>query len=117
MAAKSALNPVSDKLDRTVGSARDAARSARDTAANARDTYAAGLNALPEIARTAQKVFSDGIDQLRSQGEDAAGAASDQFDDARHYVVDRVQERPFAATLAALGAGFVLGLLFAGNRR
>ena len=110
MAVKKALDPVAQKLGRT-------ADSARETARNARDAYDAGRGVVPELARTAQRAISDGLDHLRSQGEDAASAAGDQIDDARHYVVDRVQDRPLTATLAALGAGFVLGLLFAGNRR
>jgi len=32
-------------------------------------------------------------------------------------VVDRVQERPVAATLTALGIGVVIGMLLAGRRR
>ena len=110
MAAKNVFDPVSDRFDRTVGSAKETAR-------NARGTYEEGRRAIPEIARTAQRVLSESFDDLRSQGHDAVDEAGDRFDDARHYVVDRVHERPFTATLAALGAGFVLGLLFAGTRR
>ncbi|MGC1301922.1 MAG: DUF883 domain-containing protein [Caulobacteraceae bacterium] len=104
MSAKSAIDPVLEKADQTVDSARETARSARDTVEE-------GRRAFPELARTAQKAFSDGLEQLREQ------ANSEQFENARLYVVDRVQERPMTATLAALGAGFVLGLLFAGGRR
>jgi ElaB/YqjD/DUF883 family membrane-anchored ribosome-binding protein len=104
MSAKSAIDPVLEKADRTVDSARDTVR-------NARDTVDEGRQAFPELARTAQKVFNDGLEQLRAQ------ANSEQLETARLYVVERVQERPMAATFAALGAGFVLGLLFAGGRR
>ena len=45
-----------------------------------------------------------------------ADQASERFGEARTYVVDTVQEKPLTATLAALGAGFVLGLLFASRR-
>jgi ElaB/YqjD/DUF883 family membrane-anchored ribosome-binding protein len=108
--AKSAFDPVFDKADRTVGSARETAR-------HARDTVDEGYRAFPELARTAQKAFSDGVDQLRGRAGDAADDAGEQFDTARLYLVERVQERPFTATLAALGAGFILGLLFFGGRR
>ena len=108
--ASSALNSVSDKADKTVGSAKQTVR-------NARDTVEEGRRALPEISREARRQVDDGIDQFRSQARDAASAAGDQIDTARLYMVERVQERPFTATLAALGAGFVLGLLFAGGRR
>ncbi len=110
MTASTALDPVLDKA----GGAID---SAKETARRARDTFNEGRNAAPELTRTAQKAFTDGVGQLRGQAIDAAGQAGDQLDSARLYMVDRVQERPFTATLAALGAGFVLGLLFAGNRR
>jgi ElaB/YqjD/DUF883 family membrane-anchored ribosome-binding protein len=110
MSANDALDPVFDKADETVKTARKAAR-------NARDTYDEGKRAIPELARTAQKVFADGVERLRVQSGDAADVAGEQIDQAKLYVVDRVQERPFTATLAALGAGFVLGLLFASNRR
>jgi ElaB/YqjD/DUF883 family membrane-anchored ribosome-binding protein len=104
MSAKSTLDPVLGKADR-------AADSVRETVRNARDAVEEGRRAFPELARNAQKVFSDGLEQLRGQ------ATSEQLDTARLYVVDRVHERPLTATLAALGAGFVLGLLFAGGRR
>jgi ElaB/YqjD/DUF883 family membrane-anchored ribosome-binding protein len=102
---KSALDPVLDKAGRTVDSAQDTVRSARDAIEE-------GRRAFPELARNAQKVFADGVEQIRGQIGDG-----EQFDTARLYLVERVQERPFTATLAALGAGFILGLLFVGGRR
>ena len=110
MSVKNAIDPVLDRVDRTVDSARDTAR-------NARETYEESRHAAPEIARSAQKAFDEGVDQLRRQSKDLTDTAGEQIDTARLYMVERVQERPFTATLAALGAGFVLGLLFAGNRR
>lgn len=73
--------------------------------------------ALPELARRAERAFHDNADKLRGQSREAAAAASEQLDTARMYVIERVQERPFTTTLAALGAGFLIGLLFAGRRR
>jgi ElaB/YqjD/DUF883 family membrane-anchored ribosome-binding protein len=110
MSANGALDPVFDKADETV-------QTARKTARNARDTYEEGKRAIPELARTAQKVIAEGVERLKVQSGDAADVAGEQIDQAKLYVVERVQERPFTATLAALGAGFVLGLLFASNRR
>ncbi len=110
MSANDALDPILDKADDTV-------QSARKTARDARQTFEDGKRAIPEIARTAQKVLNDGVERLRAQSGDAADLAGEHIDQAKLYVVDRVQERPFTATLAALGAGFVLGLLFASNRR
>ena len=110
MAVSSALDPVASKVGDTVDSARQTARSARDTIEE-------GRRALPKLKTDARKAFDDGVGQLRSQASDYADQAGDQFDTARLYMVERVQERPLTATLAALGAGFVLGLLFAGGRR
>jgi ElaB/YqjD/DUF883 family membrane-anchored ribosome-binding protein len=110
MSVKNVIDPVFDRMDRTVDSARDTAR-------NARDVYEQGRHAAPELARSAQKAFNDGVDHLRHQSKDMTDQAGEQIDTARLYMVERVQERPFTATLAALGAGFVLGLLFAGNRK
>ena len=105
MAASSALDSVASKAGDTVDNARQTARSARDTVEE-------GRRALPKL-----KAFDDGVEQLRGQARDVADQAGDQFDTAKLYMVERVQERPMTATLAALGAGFVLGLLFAGGRR
>ncbi len=110
MAASSAFDPVASKAGDTVDNARQTARSARDT-------FEEGRRALPKLKTDARKAFDDGVEQLRGQVSDAADQAGDQFDTAKLYMVERVQERPVTATLAALGAGFVLGLLFAGGRR
>ena len=65
----------------------------------------------------ARDALDDRLGQLRDQGRDAATAAGDQLEDARAFMVDRVQERPLTATLAALGIGFLLGALISGSRR
>jgi ElaB/YqjD/DUF883 family membrane-anchored ribosome-binding protein len=70
-----------------------------------------------ELARQAERAFNENVDRLRTQSREAAQAANEQIEQARTYVVERVQERPIAVTLAVLGAGFVIGLLFAGRRR
>lgn len=76
----------------------------------------------PEFARQARELFDEGVERLRGQirdgGKDAKDAAGEQIESARLYVVDRVQERPLTVTLAALGVGVLVGLLFAsGSRR
>ncbi len=110
MSVRSAIGPVLDHLDQTVGSARETAR-------NVRDTYKEGRRAAPKVAKNTQHALTDGVDQFIAQSKDMVDSAGEQIDTARLYAVERVQERPFTATLAALSAGFVLGLLFAGNRR
>ena len=75
----------------------------------------------PEFSRHARELFEEGVERLRSQirdgGKEAKDAAGEQLDSARLYVVDRVQERPVTVTLAALGVGIVIGLMFAGGSR
>ena len=110
MVASSALDPVASKAGDTLDNARETAKSAKQTVQE-------GRRALPQLRGEARKAFDDGVEQLRAQAMDAADQAGDQIDTARLYMVERVQERPLTATLAALGAGFVLGLLFAGGRR
>jgi ElaB/YqjD/DUF883 family membrane-anchored ribosome-binding protein len=72
---------------------------------------------LPELARQAERAFNENVERIRTQSREAANAANEQLEHARTYVVERVQERPFTTTLAVLGAGFLIGLLFAGGRR
>ena len=75
----------------------------------------------PELARKARELleehFGEVGEQVRHQGRDVAAAAGDQLEDARAFMVDRVQERPLTATFAALGIGFLVGLLISGSRR
>jgi hypothetical protein len=73
--------------------------------------------AIPDLARAAERVFHDGLQRLRRPSRTPADAAGERLESARMYVIDRVQERPFTTTLAALGAGFLIGLLFAGRRK
>ena len=74
-------------------------------------------DALPELKKQAEQALRDGAEALKGQSREAATLAGEQLETARTYVVERVQERPFTTTLAVLGAGFLLGLLFAGRRR
>ena len=95
----------------------DAERMGRDT----KRAAARGREALPDLARQAtdkaRDVLGDRVDRWRDQAEEAAGAAGENLENARVYVVERVQERPLTATLAALGVGFLLGALLTGARR
>lgn len=94
-----------------------AGRLARDT----RRTAADGREALPKLARQAgdkaRDLLGDRVDRWRDQAEDVADVAGENLESARVYVVERVQERPLTATLAALGVGFLLGALLSGSRR
>ena len=95
----------------------DAERLGRDT----RRAAQSGRDAVPEYARQAadraRDLIGDRADKLRGQAEEFADLAGDNLESARVFVVDRVQERPLTATLAALGVGFLLGALLSGSRR
>ena len=83
----------------------------------AADAAAETERSLAELAKRAEKAIQEGLAELRLRSRDYADVAGEQFDVAQKYVVDRVQERPVAATLVALGLGVVLGVLLAGGRR
>ena len=70
-----------------------------------------------DAARRFEKTVQDSLEQLRAQSRTYADTAGQQLDEAQRYVVERVKERPLAATGAAVGVGLLLGLLLAGGRR
>lgn len=72
---------------------------------------------IPELARRAERAFNENVDRLRTQSREATELANQQLEQARTYVIERVNEKPFTTTLAVLGAGFLIGVLFAGRRR
>lgn len=95
----------------------DAERLGRDT----RRAADSGRDALPDLARQATErardLLGDRVDRWRGQAGEAADMAGENLENARVFVVERVQERPMTATMAALGVGFLLGALLAGSRR
>lgn len=95
---------------RLVNDTRDVGHQAGRLVDRARD-------AAPDLVQQARDAFDERFGHLRDQGREAASAAGDQLEDARAFMVDRVQERPLTATLAALGVGFLLGALLSGSRR
>jgi ElaB/YqjD/DUF883 family membrane-anchored ribosome-binding protein len=90
--------------------AEEATKIAADTAAQAEQT-------LSDVARRIETALREGLAELRDKSRDYADVAGEGFETAQQYVVDRVQERPVAATLTALGVGVVIGVLLAGRRR
>ena len=98
----------------------DAARVRDDARRLGRHTQEGGEHlreSLPDFARQARDLFEEGLDRLRGQGSDVADEAGEQLENARLYVVEHVRERPMTVTLAALGVGVLVGLLFAGSRK
>ena len=117
MPARTAAAKTAADAQRTLDDAKKTVEAAKTTAADARTTIEGAPDVLPELARRAERVFYEGVDQIKAQAREKLGVTDEHLDSARLYVVERVQERPFTTTLAALGAGFLIGLLFAGKRR
>ncbi len=97
--------------------AKGAVADTKRASAAARDALRDAAEALPDLAKRAEDVLRHRARKLKGPSRDATAAANEQLETARAYVVERVQERPFTTTLAVLGAGVLLGLLFAGRRR
>jgi ElaB/YqjD/DUF883 family membrane-anchored ribosome-binding protein len=64
-----------------------------------------------------EQAVQDGLEQLRTQSRAYAETAGEQFEQAQQYMVERVRERPLAATGAALGVGVLIGLLLSAGRK
>ena len=99
----------------------DSAEARADGAANAaersfQEAVDAAERKITEAARRAEQVLREGVDNLRSHSREYGETATQQFDEAQRYVVERVKERPLTATVAGLGIGLVIGLLLS-NRR
>lgn len=93
---------------------------AHDTMNSADETRANGSAAQPDIrdmALKAEQTVRERAQQVQSRARDYYEDAHDRLDTAQRYLVERVQERPIGATLAAIGVGMVLGLLLTGRRR
>lgn len=104
-------------LNPALNEAKDAKSTARDTLTDAKrsfaDTAKTAKAGLADAKVKAGKAMHDGVETLRAQSRAYADTASQYYDDAQRYVVERVKERPVTATLAGLGVGVLLGLLLA----
>jgi ElaB/YqjD/DUF883 family membrane-anchored ribosome-binding protein len=83
----------------------------------AADVVAETERSLADLARRAERAIQEGLAELKDRSRDYADVAGEQFETAQQYVTDRVQERPIASTLAALGVGVLIGFLLAGGRK
>ena len=95
----------------------DDSTTAEAVAKIASDVAAETERSLAEFAKRAEKAIQEGLAELKERSRDYADVAGEQFETAQRYVVDRVQERPVAATFAALGVGVLIGYLLGGRRR
>ena len=112
-----------------------AADKAEDLAQDIQANGAAEKERLKAFANRAERIVREGAgeirdrtdelrgrareyaDEVRGRAHDYYDEAQDRFDVAQRYLVERVQERPVASTLVAVGVGVVLGLLIAGGGR
>src|SRR6478735_25531 len=92
-------------------------KSADAVARMAADVVAETERSLADLARRAERAIQEGLAELKDRSRDYADVAGEQFETAQQYVTDRVQERPIASTLAALGVGVLIGFLLAGGRK
>jgi ElaB/YqjD/DUF883 family membrane-anchored ribosome-binding protein len=86
-------------------------------AEDARNGLGAEERRLKEFAERAEAAVRERADELRRKARDYYDEAYDQFDTAQRYLTERVQERPVASTLAAVGVGVLIGMLLVGGRR
>jgi ElaB/YqjD/DUF883 family membrane-anchored ribosome-binding protein len=100
-------------VDYAADETKNAARAATDAAAK---LSAEAQRSFTEAAKKFEGVVQEGLETLRAQTRAYADTAGQQLDEAQRYVVDRVKERPLAATGAALGIGVLVGLLLAAGR-
>lgn len=111
--AKAAVKTVAADVAADVTEAAKAAeRSFVDATEQARERLVAA-------AHRTEAAVREGLESLRTHTRAYTETATEQFDEAQRYVVDRVKERPVTATLTGLGVGVLIGLLLAsrGDRR
>jgi ElaB/YqjD/DUF883 family membrane-anchored ribosome-binding protein len=98
-----------DLPEESKSAARAATEAASKLSAEAQRSFA-------EAAKKFEGVVQEGLEQLRAQTRAYADTAGEQLEEAQRYMVERVRERPLAATGAALGIGVLVGLLLAAGR-
>jgi ElaB/YqjD/DUF883 family membrane-anchored ribosome-binding protein len=100
---KKDLDRLQDDLRKITQRGGSAARSASSEALEGVKGAAAGV--LQQGSERAKEFYHDASDAVRDRGEDLV-----------ETVVERVEERPLAAVLLTLGAGFALGVLLTRGR-
>jgi len=105
-------NPAAGEAEQAKAALKNAAKHAERSFVDAADQ---AREKLTEAAHRTEAAVREGIETLRAQSRAYTDNASEQFDVAQRYVVDRVKERPVTATLAGIGVGLLIGLLLAGR--
>ena len=76
-----------------------------------------GRAAIPEVSELAKAIVDEQVARLKVKSQEAADVATDQFDVARDLVLTQVKAKPLSTLAAAVGVGFVLGVILSGRRR
>jgi ElaB/YqjD/DUF883 family membrane-anchored ribosome-binding protein len=95
----------------------DNSKTADDIRANGNGHGSDEERRIRELARRAEEAVRERAQAFRERAQDYYDDASEHIDTAQRYIVERVQERPLTTTLAAVGVGFLLGLILVGGRR
>ena len=88
-----------------------------ETANSAEKTIKDSEKTLRALTERLEKAVQDALEIARTRSKIYAEGAGEQLETAQKYVVERVQERPLTATVAALGFGVLIGLLLSGRNR
>jgi ElaB/YqjD/DUF883 family membrane-anchored ribosome-binding protein len=88
---------------------RSSARKMRRVAEQERDGI---MHTVQKMGNEAVGALKDGYDDLRETASDYIDEGRSRFDSMERQLETRVKQRPLAAVLMAIGAGFVAGLLY-----
>src|ERR1700744_6136106 len=93
------LNSVDEEITATSAKAKKAASAAVSSAAETsqrtlNEAIEAAERGIREAAKRVEKAMREGVDTLRTQAGPYGERATQQFDEAQEYVLERVKERP-----------------------
>jgi len=89
----------------------------KEAASHAGAAVEQGRAAIPEVSELAKAIVDEQVARLKVKSQEAADVATDQFDVARDLVLAQVKSKPLSTLAAAVGVGFVLGVILSGRRR
>lgn len=89
----------------------------KEAASHAGAAVEQGRAAIPEVSELAKAIVDEQVARLKVKSQEAADVATDQFDVARELVLAQVKAKPLSTLAAAVGFGFVLGVILSGRRR
>jgi len=119
--ATDTLELVTEQADAAGKSASDAVDHGRmalnEAIVAAEKVFTEGAKRADKMFRESERTLNENVERLREQAKIYGETAGQSVEDAQRYVVDRVKERPVAATFVGLGLGFVLGVILSGRKR